>query len=74
MHAYTSVSSPVESHGCRVVSVNIMPDGSRALLLCVCLSAPDVFDVIVWGLAAGVSVRPDVWTLAIPFLGLLPMR
>jgi hypothetical protein len=27
VHAYTSVLSPIESHGCRVVSVNVMLDG-----------------------------------------------
>jgi hypothetical protein len=46
-----SVSSPVESHGYCVVSVNIVSNGfePRACYCYVCLSALDVFDVIVLG-------------------------
>jgi hypothetical protein len=59
-----SVSSPVESHGCRVVSVNVVSDGfrPRTCYCYLCLSAVDVFDVIIWGQVAGAgrSVCPDI--------------
>ena len=51
-----SVSSPVESHGCRAVSVNVVSDNfgpMRVIVMC-------VFDVIIWGgQQAQTSRRPD---------------
>jgi hypothetical protein len=54
VHAYASVASPIESHGCQCGGFE-----PRAHYWYVCLNTSNVFDVTVWGrtVVAGVRTR-----------------